>query len=269
MINLQEINNELKKFDKYKFYDDNHSYTYLEDDGTTTEVGISVTTLIEKYTNTFNEDEMATTKSLKDGIPKQKLLDSWHFERDFACCKGTHMHAYNEYLWRDGNLYDYDKNLVVSEFGYDVIAPVWDKLKQIGNSFYNKFKDNLIPIGLEQIVGSKDYDIAGTIDFLAYSKKLDALIIVDYKTNKKIRKRSFGNQRMLYPLNAIPDSNYYHYCLQLAIYKVLLEHETKLRVYPKKWLIWINESNEDFVLYECVNLDEKAKELLELRRVHS
>lgn len=269
MLNLKEVKNELKKFDKYKFYEDDHIYTYLENDGSETEVGISVTTLIGKYENPFDEDKVATLKSVKEGISKQDILDRWHFGRDFSCSKGTHTHAYNEHLWRNEELYEYDKNSIISEFGYDVIAPVWDKLKQICDNFYNKFKDYLIPIGLEQIVGSRDYDIAGSIDFLAYSKKLDSIIIIDYKTNHEIRRESYNNLKMIDPLNDIPDCNYYHYCLQLAIYKLILEHETNLKIYPKKWLIWINEKNDNFVLYECIDLDNKAKEILESRKVKS
>ncbi|MBQ7276215.1 MAG: PD-(D/E)XK nuclease family protein, partial [Bacilli bacterium] len=175
-------------------------------------------------------------------------------------------HAYNEFLWRGGELYDYDKELVIKEFGYDVIAPVWEKLKYICESFYKKFKDKLIPLGLEQIVGSRDYDVAGSIDFLAYSKKLDAIIIIDYKTNKEIKFKSYKDQKMLYPLNNVPDCNYYHYCLQLATYKCILEHETNLKIYNKKWLVWMNEINNDFVLYECEDLDKEAKLILEARR---
>lgn len=269
MLDLEKVKNELKKFDRYKFYEDEHIYTYLENDNSETQVGISVTTLIGKYENPFDEEKIATLKSLKEGIPKQDILDSWHFDRDFACTKGTYTHAYNEHLWKNEITYDYDKDSVIAEFGYDVLSPVWDKLKHICDSFYDKFKDHLIPIGLEQIVGSKDFDIAGSIDFLAYSKKLDSIIIIDYKTNKEIKKETYNNTKMLYPLNDIPDCNYYHYCLQLAIYKVILEHETNLKIYPKKWLIWINEKNDNFVLYECKDLDYKAKEILETRRVKS
>lgn len=263
---IKNIKKELEKFNRYKFYEEPHIYTYVEDDGSETQVGISVTTLGGQYEQEFDEDRVATFKSKKDGIPKEDLIAMWHFDRDFACCKGTHTHAYNEFLWRGGELYDYDKEAVIDEFGYDVIAPVWDKLKKICESFYKKFKDRLIPIGLEQIVGSRDYDIAGAIDFLAYSKKLDTIIIIDYKTNKKIEFESYKDKKMLYPLNHIPDCNYYHYCLQLAIYKFILEYETKLKIYNKKWLIWMNEANDDFVLYECENLDNEAKKILEARR---
>lgn len=264
-MNISNIKKELKKFNKYKFYEDEHKYTYLEDDGSESEIGISVTSLIDKYTNYFDEEKVAGLKSLKDGISKDEILARWHYDRDFSCLKGTFTHAYNEYLWK-GKSYEYDKNLVIEMFDGDVIEPIWDKLKTISESFYEKFKDNLVPVGLEQVIGSKDYNIAGTIDFLAYSKKLDAIIIIDYKTNKEIKDKAFNNQRMLPPLNNIIDCNYYHYSLQLAIYKYILEQETNLKIYSKKWLVWINENNKKFKLYECADLDEKAKEILELRK---
>ena len=267
MINIEEVKKELKKFDRYKFYEEPHIYTYVEDDGSETQIGISSTTLVGQYENPFDEEKVAHFKAIKDGIPKQEILDMWHFDRDFACCKGTHTHAYNEFLWKGDELYSYDKEAVIKQFGFDVVLPVWDKLKRICESFYREYKDRLIPVGLEQIVGSRDFDIAGAIDFLAYSKKLDAIIILDYKTNKEIKFESYRDKKMLPPINNVPDCNYYHYCLQLAIYKILIEYETNIKVYPTKWLIWINEKNDDFKLYECENLDEEARKILEARRV--
>lgn len=265
MFDLEKVKKELEKFDKYKFYEEPHVYTYLDDNGNEKEIGISVTGLVNSYENYFDEEGAAGLKSLKTGIPKDEILEKWHFNRDFSCIKGTHIHAYNEYLWKNKK-YEYDKESVIKELGFDALSNIWGNLKSISDKFYEKYKDNLIPVGLEQTIGSVYYDVAGTIDFLAYSKKLDALIIIDYKTNKEIKANSFNDVKMLPPLDDIPDCNYYHYSLQLAIYKVLLEHETNLKIYPKKWLVWINENNNNnFVLYECKDLDEKAKQILEER----
>ena len=71
---------------------------------------------------------------------------------------------------------------------------------------------------------------------------------------------------MLYTLDNIPYCNYYHYCLQLDVYKFILEYETNLKLSDKKWLIWMNEKNEDYILYECQNLDKEARKILEIRR---
>lgn len=266
MFDLEYVKNELKKFDKFKFYEEPHVYTYLDDYGNEKEISISVTALVSNYENYFDEEGIAGLKSLKTGISKDEILEKWRFDREFACLKGTHTHLYNEYLWGGKNKYSYDKKQVINDFGYDVLSPIWDKLKSICDKFYEKYKDNLIPIGLEQVIGSVEYDVAGSIDFLAYSKKLDSIIIIDYKTNKEIKTNSFNDKKMLPPLDDITDCNYYHYSLQLSMYKIILEKETNLKICPKKWLVWINENNISFKLYNCANLDEKAKEILEDRK---
>lgn len=265
-MNLNKIQKELKKFDRYRFYEKEHRYAYVDDDEHEIEISTSVTSLIHQYVNPFNEEKAASIKSQKENIPKEEILKQWHLDNQFSRYKGTITHLYNENLWK-GNTYQYDKESIIQEFGRDCIEPIWDSLKRISDSFYQKFHDHLIPIGLEQVVGSIDYDIAGTIDFLAYSKKLDSIIIIDYKTNKEIKRRSFQNQKMLFPFDNIIDSNYYHYSLQLATYKWILEKETNLKISSKKWLIWIHENNSDYKIYECVNLDEEVKKILEERRI--
>lgn len=263
-LDIDKVKDELKVFDKFTFYEEPHVYIYKDKDGNEVEISKSVTSLIEDYSNIFDKENAATKKALKCGVSKESILDEWENNNKFSKIKGTVTHAYNEYLWSNRE-YEYDKNKVIDEFGEDVIAPIWDKLKSICNKFYDKFHDHLISVGLEQVIGSIDYDIAGSIDFLGYSKKLDSLIIIDYKTNKEIREKSFNNQCMLKPLDKIPDCNYYHYSLQLSLYKTILEHETNLKVSNKKWLIWINENNDTFKLYECKDLDKYAKIILDSR----
>ena len=63
MINIGEVKDKLKVFDRYTFYEEPHIYTYLEDDGSETQVGISVTTLIGQYEQPFDEDKMAYLKA--------------------------------------------------------------------------------------------------------------------------------------------------------------------------------------------------------------
>ena len=266
MINLKEVQKSLEKFKKITFYEEPHVYTWTDDDGKFGYFGISVTTLVGKYEQPFDEEKVAEQIAKKEKTSKENILAKWHFERDLACEKGTALHYRNEMLWRENKICDYNPEYFIELFGYDALKDIWNKLAKISDSFYKKFHDRIIPIGLEQYVGSKYYDVCGAIDFLAYSKKLDALIIIDYKTNKEIKTESYKYNMMLPPFDYIMDCNFYHYSLQLAIYKVLLEHETNLKISSHKWLIWMNETQDDFVLYECANLDEEAKKILELRR---
>jgi ATP-dependent exoDNAse (exonuclease V) beta subunit len=69
--------------------------------------------------------------------------------------------------------------------------------------------------------------VAGQIDLLI--KDGDEITIIDYKTNKEIKKKSYydsntkTNLMMKYPLNNLMDCNYYHYTLQLSLYAYLLQ----------------------------------------------
>jgi hypothetical protein len=59
--------------------------------------------------------------------------------------------------------------------------------------------------------------------------------IIDYKTNKEIKKESYVNwegisDKMAHPVNNLDDCNFYHYALQLSIYMyIILKHNPKLR----------------------------------------
>ena len=59
--------------------------------------------------------------------------------------------------------------------------------------------------------------------------------IIDYKTNKEIKKESYVNwegisDKMSHPVNNLDDCNFYHYALQLSIYMyIILKHNPKLR----------------------------------------
>lgn len=268
MINIENINKELAKFKRFTFYEEPHIYTFKANpQDKEREISTSVTSLVHSYTNPFDAEKIAPLVARKEGVTKEVILSRWDFKRELACDKGTAIHAYME--WRFGKYgnYSYDKDFIIKKYGYDPIEPLWDKIKSVGEKFYQDYKDRLIPIGLELVLGSIDYDLAGCIDFLAYSKKLDAIIILDYKSNDKIKfEDESRGKKMLYPLHHIPDTNYYHYCLQLAIYKHLLEYETNLKVLNKKWLIYINEKHDNYKLYECLDLSKEAKMILDLRR---
>lgn len=76
----------------------------------------------------------------------------------------------------------------------------------------------------EMIIYSKQLRIAGTIDVLALDKKTNQYHLIDWKTSKKIETSAFGGKVGIKPAtNTIPDCNFYHYSLQLSLYRYLLE----------------------------------------------
>lgn len=69
------------------------------------------------------------------------------------------------------------------------------------------------------------------------------LDIIDIKTNarKKISKFSWG-KNMFYPLNHLPDANYFQYECQLSLYSLLLEEQGFC--IRNLNLLWINKKRK-------------------------
>jgi hypothetical protein len=256
----------LERFNIFTFHEDGHRYTYSED-GTEKLIDISVTKLAHIHGNPFDEMKMSAFCAAKRGITQAEILQEWHDGRDFACLKGNSVHLRLENLWNESTVIpEYDPVPFIEQFGVDKMGPIWPKLSGMADRLYERFRLRLIPVGLEYIVGSPDCSVAGAIDFLGYSEKSNSLIILDYKTNKEISFEAYKDQRMKSFLSHIPDCNYFTYSLQLALYKAIIERETKLQVCPEKLILWLHESNDDVVIYKAANVDKEANQLLEYQK---
>lgn len=253
------------KFAKYTFHEDSHTYTYIDNNGEERTIGISTTQFIHSFSEPFDEDKMSKIVARRDGLTQQQVLDQWAFNRELACEYGTLAHLYLECLWMNYPFL-YDKNRIVEKFGYDPVTPKFEAIKPALKKFYDIFNERLEIIGAEVVIASEDYDIAGSIDLLAYSKKLKAIIIIDNKSNKEIKKEGYKGKTMKPPLNHLQDSNYWHYSMQGAIYKKIIEYETGIKVSDRKFLIWFDFETLDFHIIECANLDKEVELVLEERR---
>ena len=83
----------------------------------------------------------------------------------------------------------------------------------------------------EVIVYSTELSIAGTVDILAKDNSTDEYGIIDWKTSKKIDNNSY-NQKMGTHLSTrhVMDCNFYHYSLQLSLYRYILEEYYGLKI---------------------------------------
>ncbi|HJM47218.1 MAG TPA: PD-(D/E)XK nuclease family protein [Candidatus Marinimicrobia bacterium] len=173
----------------------------------------SVTTVVGSFFEPFDSIKIAT--NLCDTHPKYKnmrpeqLIQEWQT----ASNHGTKVHKEIELSIKE--------NLEPSE------PKATSALKWLDK--YCKKSD--IDIFTEIIVYSKELKIAGTIDILAYDKTEDVYEIIDWKTSKKIKTRSFNNKMGNHPVTAtIMDCNFNHYALQLSLYRYLLENHYGIKV---------------------------------------
>lgn len=261
-MTLKEIKNELKVFDKFTFFEEDHHY-----ECNSKKVGISVTRLIEEYSNPFNQQEIAGKVALRDNKDITQVLQEWEYKNKFACEKGHFGHEFVQNLW-SGIIYQ--ENIKSSL--EDVKIPL-NKIKQQAINFYNDFKDKFTHIQDEQLVGSEEYDICSAIDHLFLDKDGNVWLI-DYKTNSILKgynddeKNRRYTKKMLIPLQNIKDDSLNHYYLQLSIYKYLVEEYTNIKIY-KTMIVYMSENIENYEFIETPYLKNEVKLILENRRMKS
>lgn len=225
------------------FNEEAHTY-WNENDN---EKYISVTTLIERFTQPFDKEFWSAYKALEKLIPadnwkmekksllntrkfnkeildvydideltfnktQQGILDEWDQTNRESCERGTKIHAELE-----NSMYKMGANVSLKKFG-------------IGGKFIcDKGRTKLdLESGVypEYLISRTSKDgilrIAGQIDLLV--KNGNEIIICDWKTNKEIKTHSGfdtktkSTAKMLYPLNTLEDCNFNHYTLQLSTY---------------------------------------------------
>ena len=193
-MTLEEVKQELRVFDKFKFFEDDHHY---ECNGK--RVGISVTRLIEEYSNPFDQQAIAEKVALRDNKDVTQVLQEWKYKNKFACEKGSTCHNYSQSLW---NKEPYDASIFDNSIEY---VNAVCKVQRQATNFYHDFKDKFIHIQDEQLVGSEEYDICSAVDHLFLDKE-ENVWLIDYKTNSILKgynddeKNQRYTKKMLIPL---------------------------------------------------------------------
>jgi ATP-dependent exoDNAse (exonuclease V) beta subunit len=137
--------------------------------------------------------------------------------------------------------------------------------------FWNDFGDDLEPYRSEWEVytdfllpNERRLKLCGSID-MVFRRKSDAkLVIYDWKRSKEIKSEN-PFQSGLAPVNHLPDSNYWHYTLQLNIYKWILEtyyRETVADLY----LVIIHPDHPSYRRMRLNILTEEIEDIMECRR---
>ena len=232
------------------YSDEEHVYINKKDNSRY----ISVTTLINKYSEEFDEDFWSSYKALEEimdgdtfSILKKALLATKKFNpkilkkfqideelfaqkkaeiiaqyaatRKEACEHGTEEHLRKELSFYGKHDFDFGR------YGYKDLSGEYDCKK---NYYELDLERGVYPEFLIAVT-SRDgiLKVSGQIDCLI--KNGNEVTLLDWKTNAEIKKESYYNrstkqhQMMKFPLNNIQDSNYWHYALQLSLYAYLLQ----------------------------------------------
>lgn len=215
-----------------------------------------------KYRKAFLEHKKYSDKSFKVlnidkdlALETQKqILKEWEENKNNSCERGTNIHADREAM-----LYSMTGKCM-TKFGLDENIQAFKgvhKLNETSGVFPEYFISWTSEDGLLKIAGMADIVI----------KNGNEVIIGDWKTNKEIKTKGYYNSKtkktqcMLYPLNKIPDVNYYHYSLQMSIYMWLLQQQ-----YPDitcgGLFIWHIDHDGNETKYDCEYLKDDVERLL-------
>lgn len=214
----------------------------------------SVTTFIGKMETDKDWDEIALKASKNRNNPTafgksvEEIRAAWKYAGDYACALGTMVHSVMELGWQNKEFYP--DETIFEKFPGMKEDFLWRKQK--AKTLLTKLKEIYIPIKNEFIVYDADWKLCGTIDFLAYNKKLNCVSILDWKTNKKWDYSNKYNH-MKAPFEMLDDCNIKHYELQLNTYKAILEKHTNIKINEMVLIQIPNEEQGKALVHRCEN----------------
>jgi len=230
-----------------------HIYTVHGEQGYT-----SVTTFVHSHFGHFDADKiienMFKGNKMNDptykyfGMTKAEIKDSWDKNRIEASTAGTNMHNDIERFYND--------------------IPVENN--SIEYNFFLKFVADfpeLKPYRTEWTVYYEEFKLSGSIDMI-FENSDGTLQIYDWKRCKEIKyDPEFGKMAKTKCIKHLPDTNFWHYSLQLNTYKKILEEKYDKRI-TDLYLICVHPENP-YQTYDRIKvpvLEKEMKDLFEYRK---
>jgi hypothetical protein len=263
-----------------------HKYTIQGVPNITPETDFtSVTTWVHQHFEHFDAKKviqgmMRNTKKWNDPVANAKyygktaeeIEQMWSMAGQDAAAKGTEMHYNIECFYNT-------PPTTAAETTTATATTTTPEMQQFMN-FHRDSCDTLKPYRTEWTVFHEEARIAGSIDMVFETvvgeaeppseirrggAEPPALVIYDWKRCRDITKTNAGNKFATHPaIEHLPDTNYWHYALQLNIYKYILE--TK---YDKKisdlCLIVLHPESQNYKKVKLPDLQNEVRELFEER----
>lgn len=244
MATTLEKKNPHQRDKRIRFDEGPHIY-YLDGDA----LSISVTGFIHKFFNEFDADSIIPKlirnpkKERYYGRTVDEVKKEWNDIANKASTMGTKMHLAIE-LYYNGELHlqpSVNKWFVGS------------KEETLFMAFHNEcVKDKpIVPYRTEWSVFSDKYKIAGQIDMAYMNTETNTIELYDWKRSKKIEKSNRW-QTGKGPVSHLPDSNFWHYSLQLNVYKFILETEYDIKV-SGMYLVFLHPTQDSYIREEISN----------------
>lgn len=277
---LKDVNHH-EKDDYITFTELNHNYTI--GDGKTK--FISTTTFIHTLFSPFDADTVITNMmnskkwslSKYYGMTREEIKRKWSNKARQSSMEGTGLHQYVELFMNQcstrpllpGNSHTHRELLEMYEnenreqFSEIYNTREWSHFLQFVANY-----PNLKPYRTEWMIYDEECKIAGSID-MVYMNEDGTLSIYDWKRCLTIEKTSGWNKYGIEEcVNHLPDTNFWHYSLQLNIYKRILEKNYGMNI-SQLFLVKLHPDNKSgsFELIKLPFLRDEVSSLFEILKL--
>ena len=207
------------------FQAENHKYQSLDPDDRIE--WTSVTSFVALFKQKFDPISQSIKSSQNKrskwyGMDPKEIQAHWTSETDRAITAGSWYHDQ-----RESDLMSID-TLQRQGINIPIIKPIWEGT--VKKAPVQRLTEGIYP---EHFVYLKSAGVCGQSDRVEVVK--DTVDIIDYKTNKEIKKFSFVNWegksvKMTGPCSHLDDCNFNHYALQLSIYMyIIIKHNPRYK----------------------------------------
>ena len=270
-----------------RFQEEGHKYTILTDP---TSKYTSCTTWNHSHFSKFDADAVITAMMRGKnwnptnkywGLTAAQIKQQWAESGSSAAKAGTQMHyeieCFMEGLFPNKTLItrlgEQSPNKTLITRGQSPPTHQ-DLLNYFGNEnishlsphFINFVKDtpHLVPYRTEWLIYDEQVKISGSVD-MVYENSDGSLMIYDWKRCSKIEKTNgFDKWATTECISHLPDSNFWHYALQLNTYKTIIERNYGKRV-TDLCLVRLHPDSKTYELLKVPILEEEMRDLFNTR----
>jgi ATP-dependent exoDNAse (exonuclease V) beta subunit len=268
--------------DQIVFTEYGHKYEILTDKKSKY---TSVTTWVHSHFPKFNADEVIrgmmggknwTPDNKYWGLSPDQIKKDWNKNGADASKAGTKLHkrienfmnidefvgtpSLNQRAMTQSSLITLHQQREQQQERYEP-AKEWDYFMNFAREH-----SSLSPYRTEWMVYDEQLKFAGSID-MVYINGDESLSIYDWKRSKEITKTNgFGKSALTECIGYLPDSNFWHYALQLNTYKLILERNYGKRVKELKLVrLHPDAEHNNYEVLDVPIMSEEMDMLVEYR----
>jgi len=221
---------------------------------------LPVSSLINYFFEEFNVMQTAVMQQERYGIDVEETLDKWDRAGKVAREVGTFVHAQTENYFRDGVF----ETIFPFSFGGETEEIHVEQERQQFLQFVNDYQ--IIPYRQEWPVYDASLNLAGTIDMICQEED-GQFIIYDWKRSGKLVNdlgqpitEGYGGKMSFNGIN-LPDTPFYHYCVQQNLYRYMLELHYGIQVKAMN-LVVLHPENPNYVVVAVPKMDEIVNDIV-------